>query len=234
MIDETQQRIERDIAFARYLSWAELHRELFQEEVARDVSPDDAESTNDHEWKWFGLMSYWYASLYVVVEGWDELRFVDPIVDQLLNHETSFRTLLRRYRNVVFHYQSSVLDTRFVDLLAKGAAHVYWVEVLHCEIMRFFSEYLAGLVVTDEQRVELRDAVEAMVSWYPWCQPPAVESLSRTLELGKELLAQYPDDGSDLRKDLERCLEDAHATLREGHQNWAALRSKMLRSAGVE
>ena len=32
----------------------------------------------------FMYMSYWYATLYVVIEGWKNLKFSDPKIDELL------------------------------------------------------------------------------------------------------------------------------------------------------
>lgn len=134
----------------------------------------------------------------------------------------------------MFHYQSSLSDRRLVDPLLQGAAYVYWIRVLHDEVVRFFAEYLAGLMVTDEQRVELRGSIEAMVHWYPYREVPELESFERTLRYGWEVLAKHPDDHSEERQEFERSLEAAGATLRKGRNNWTLLRAQMLRDAGVE
>jgi hypothetical protein len=107
-------------SFAKYLSWADLQNRLFEAELQREVPPDDPSAARDHEWRWWGLMSYWYASLYVVVEAWDELQLTDPVVDQLLCHPRDYRALLRRYRNSVFHFQKSMLSDKVVNLFAAG------------------------------------------------------------------------------------------------------------------
>jgi hypothetical protein len=41
------------------------------------------------------FMSYWYGGLYVVVEGWRELRLSDPKIDALLTSQNV--NLLKRY-----------------------------------------------------------------------------------------------------------------------------------------
>jgi hypothetical protein len=60
-------------------------------------------------------LGYWLGSLYVVVEGWKELGFSDPSIDDLLRDETHVE-LLRLYRNGCFHYQASYFEKRFVGL----------------------------------------------------------------------------------------------------------------------
>lgn len=226
--------VEQAFAFARYLSLADLLNTLFETEMADEPASTDAQAVRKHQWRWFGLMCYWYASLHVVIEAWDELRFSDPVIDRLLAHPKDFRMLLRRYRNGVFHFQSSVLDPRVIDLLQHGAAHVYWVRALHDELVRFCAEYLARWVATDRQLSELRSGLEGIIHWYPHREAPHIESLEHTLSHGRELLGRYPDDGSARREELERALESAEAILRQGRHDWAVLREQMLREAGIE
>lgn len=71
MSDELQERVDRTLAFSRYLSWADLLNRLFEAEMAKEVSTSDPHTSKEYEWRWFGLMCYWYSSLYVVVEAWD-------------------------------------------------------------------------------------------------------------------------------------------------------------------
>ena len=193
----------------------------------------NGDAVREHEWRWFGLISYWYASLHVVVEGWDDLKFSDPIIDRLLQHPMQFRDLLRSYRNAVFHYKRSPFDDRFAVLLRHGVVLVCCIRALHDEFIRFYVEYLSSLMVTDEQRSELRKCFEDVLHWHPYRQGRAVDSLERSLRAARELLNKDPDDESTERANLERCLDDAERTLREGSQNWATLRTHLLREAGV-
>jgi len=36
------------------------------------------------------FMSYWYATLYVIAEGWQDLGLTDPAVDVLLTDPAGF------------------------------------------------------------------------------------------------------------------------------------------------
>jgi len=53
-------------------------RTHFDEVLAQGVPAGKAEIES------FLYMSYWYGALYVVIEGWRELKLVDPAIDQLL------------------------------------------------------------------------------------------------------------------------------------------------------
>ena len=63
-------------------------------------------------------VSYWFAALYVVIEGWKDLGLRDEKIDKLL--ESPFVETLRRFRNGMFHYQRSYQDARFQDWLFKS------------------------------------------------------------------------------------------------------------------
>lgn len=85
-------------------------------------------------------MSYWYGTLYTVVEGWKELNYSDSKIDGLLDSSTI--ELLRRYRNGVFHYQQNYSDNRFTDLYAEGKDAVVLIRKLTEELGRYFLEKL--------------------------------------------------------------------------------------------
>lgn len=85
----------------------------------------------------FLYMSYWYAGLYVVIEGWRELGLQDDEIGQLLDSPNV--DLLRRYRNGVFHFQRTYYDERFIDLL-RGADVVDWTRALNSAFGRALLE----------------------------------------------------------------------------------------------
>ncbi len=74
-------------------------------------------------------MSYWYASLYVVVEGWQQLKLQETDVDRLLT--SPHVDLLKRCRHGVFHYQLAMWDARFTDFIYEGEASSQWVRQVH-------------------------------------------------------------------------------------------------------
>ncbi len=86
-------------------------------------------------------MSYWYAGMYVVVEGWRDLRLSDSRIDELLNSPNT--NLLKRYRHGVFHFQRKYWDERFIEFIRDGEKAVKWIGELRKEFSRFFLEELA-------------------------------------------------------------------------------------------
>ena len=73
-------------------------------------------------------MSFWYAALFVVIEGWRELGLTDTRIDILLQSPNV--ELLRRYRNGAFHFQREYFDVRFMDFV-KEPDTVQWVRELN-------------------------------------------------------------------------------------------------------
>lgn len=128
----------------RYYIWQNRMRVEF-ENVLTDAAERGVPVTSgsDEEIHAFMWMSYWYAGLYVVVEGWRELDLRDPEVDQLL--ASANVEPLRRYRNGVFHFQRQYFDERFVGLLADGENVVNWVRSLNQALGRVFLERLDDL-----------------------------------------------------------------------------------------
>lgn len=82
-----------------------------------------SEQLDDSEfWKHFAepmfvypFMSYYYGGLYVLIEGWRELRLSDPTIDDLL--QSPHVDALRKYRNGSFHFQPDYFNDRLLALL---------------------------------------------------------------------------------------------------------------------
>lgn len=225
---------EKIFAFAQCLSRAELLRNLFKGEMDNKPDPTVETAAREHEWRWFGLMSYWYASLYVVIEAWDEMRFRDPIIDRLLAHPNDFRRLLKRYRNSVFHCHRTILDGRVRDLFDHGATHVWWITALHQELVRGFADYLDHLLPAADQKDYMRNCIESIVHWYPYREDPAFDSLEIALRNGRRLIAETPDDHSGARRDLQSSLDSIEIELRKARDNWEIYRARLLHAAGTQ
>jgi len=119
----------------RYFIWANRMRTHFDELLAARgarIAVDDVEI--------FLYMSYWYAALYVVIEGWRELRLKDEVIDHLL--ESANVDLLRRYRHGVFHFQREYYDERFLQFIREGQETVPWVRELNQAFGRYFLEWI--------------------------------------------------------------------------------------------
>ena len=103
-------------------------RDLFDQELAkRGVSVDQTASATIEE---FMYMSLWYAQLYTVIEGFNDLKLHDSEIDVLLaQNDGKYVQLLRRYRNGVAHFQADYFDRRFEDFFDDDFAAV--AEDLH-------------------------------------------------------------------------------------------------------
>ena len=120
----------------RYFLWANGMRDLFDKSTQSGFTTINSKKGIEC----FHYMSYWYAGLYVVIEGWRELGLTDIKIDELLNSDNV--DLLRLYRNGVFHYQKDYFSKKCEGFVAKGKETVKWVKQLNNEFGRFFLNWL--------------------------------------------------------------------------------------------
>ncbi len=119
------------------------------------------------DWELFALMSAWYASLWVVVEGWRDIPLSDPSVDELLSSNRRYVELLRRYRNAVFHYQATFGGTKLMEFLREGKSSVHWIFLLHEEFCRFYWELVERSPLPPALASEIRNCMLDIVGWIP-------------------------------------------------------------------
>lgn len=122
------------VTLHRYYIWANKFRSHFEQVIGAAANLDP------NPLLWFAdeaglFLSYWYASLYVVIEGWKRLGFQDAEIDRLLTSANVDH--LRRYRNGVCHFQPKYLDERFLALVS-ATDGVQWVTNLNLAFGRFF------------------------------------------------------------------------------------------------
>ncbi len=103
------------ITLHRYFIWANKMRTDFDALLAQRNPVIEDENKLNIESNIY--MSYWYGGLYVVIEGWLNLKLSDPVIDSLLNSDNV--GLLKRYRNGVFHFQKNIMIIAFLILLPR-------------------------------------------------------------------------------------------------------------------
>jgi len=80
------------------------------------------------------FMYYWYASLYVVVQGFGNLKLADPRINSLLASPNV--KALRRCWNGVFHFQPDYFSAKLLDPM-ESPNFIGWVR----ELMEAFGAY---------------------------------------------------------------------------------------------
>ncbi len=85
-------------------------------------------------------LPYWYAGMYVVVEGWKRLELHDQEVDGLL--DAKHLGLLKRFRNGVYHFHPEYYDEKFRGFWAQGREAIDWANVLWSAFNKFFLRWL--------------------------------------------------------------------------------------------
>jgi len=142
-LDPKVQSIPAEAALHRYFIWANKMRTDFDVLLAKRKNTKVPESLILIEDNMY--MSYWYAGLYVVIGGWQELKLQDTAIDTLLKRE-DYVDLLRRYRNGVFHYQKDYFDSRFADVWSQDQDFITWVRELNRQLGRYFLQWHAKYI----------------------------------------------------------------------------------------
>lgn len=214
------------LTWARYLYWADVMRRHWDTYMTHHgQEPDIAE--------WLGTSAYWYASLYVVVEGWEAQQLKDPIIDALLTHSAGFRDRLRRYRNAVFHYTTSLTEPRLVDFMKDGEAHLLWTLALHDEFCRFYREWVHNFTGTEDQKGELRKSIADIVGWVPpELGLPQVELLRTSMFKVERLIASAGPD-SPPTEGLRDSLREVAAVIQKVEKEVHSEREERLRRFGI-
>lgn len=82
-------------------------------------------------------MTYFYSALYLIIEGWNELKLSDEKVDKLI--ASTHTDKLRLFRNATFHYQKEPISPKLLQFLGtKEEATEKWIGDLYTEFGRFF------------------------------------------------------------------------------------------------
>ena len=131
------------VTLYRYFAYAAHMRDLFRRSVTAEQLKELA---NDEQ----GLVSlfystpglyllYSYSGLFVVVEGWQDLKLTDAKIDALI--ASPYVDRLKRFRNATFHYQKGVISPKHLEFFgAEEEKTEEWVGQVYDELARYFRE----------------------------------------------------------------------------------------------
>lgn len=213
--DNMKEFDEKLLAWFRYLFWADINYKRFEQLLEASVKPEEM-PTN----LFIAFSSQWYGTLYVVVEGWEELKLEDKIISKLLNEHQNLKDLLRRYRNGIFHYQPKLLDNRFTGFSKAKDNSQLWIELLHRQFVRFFSDQVADLPGDKNQQTEIKDGLKEIIGWIPeGTFNDRVRELNKLLEASDVLLKEGSESTEEARK-LQMAIEQAKGIIVEAKGNY--------------
>jgi hypothetical protein len=202
----SEQEFNRHVAWFRYLYSAQVLKEQFEASLDLPEIDGFVYWRNPTAFVW---LTYYYSSLYVVINAWQELKLRNPLIDFLLEHQQGVVSLLRRFRNGVFHYQQELENPKLAQLLHTGEKHVLLIHLLHDSFVRYYWQWLENLPGTEAEQKELREHVAAFVGWIPRTIEDAEREMRAelqrfTAELEKDDLAEeLRTMALDIKKKLE-------------------------------
>ncbi len=118
----------------RYYIWANRMRAHYDEVLDKNKGTPSIDSEPFIEA--FMYMSIWYGLLFVVIEGWRDLKLIDSKIDMLL--QSSNVDFLRLYRNSAFHFQPDYFNHKQMAFMVSKDNPVAWVRTLNKEFGRYF------------------------------------------------------------------------------------------------
>lgn len=84
-------------------------------------------------------MTYFYSAIYLVIEGWKELKLSDSKVGKLIDSPNTDR--LRLFRNATFHYQKEPISPKLLQFLGTPEeATEKWINELYEAFGTFFKQ----------------------------------------------------------------------------------------------
>ncbi|MGU5717584.1 hypothetical protein [Aeromonas taiwanensis] len=84
----------------------------------------------------FARLAVLYGLIYVVIEGYKELKCTNPKVDELLSQEYLVDAL-RLFRNSTFHFQKDPIPEKVMKFLELTESE-HWIRALHLAFKQFF------------------------------------------------------------------------------------------------
>ena len=88
----------------------------------------------------FAKLSVVYGLIYVVIEGYKELKCTDADIDELLA-EAEFVDALRLFRNATFHFQKNPIPEKVMKFLDMPESEK-WIRSLHRAFKMYFERNL--------------------------------------------------------------------------------------------
>jgi len=128
----------KTLSLQRYFMWCLAMREHYHKTGHR-FSPTPGFFEKPAANEAFMYVSYYYAGLYVVCEGWQELKLSDPEIDALLT--SPHLNVLKRFRHGVYHFQADYFDRRFMNAFVLGEDFDKWVDALTVVFGRFLNAW---------------------------------------------------------------------------------------------
>ena len=120
----------------RYYIWANWMRLHFYDLVPKIAENQKPDRFSNEVIEADMYTSLWYGELYVVIEGYHELKLSDPTIDALLTSPNV--ALLKRYRHGVFHFQKAHFDAGFIAFMRDAKDPAQWVGELNRAFGAFF------------------------------------------------------------------------------------------------
>jgi hypothetical protein len=153
------------ITLYRYFAYAAQMRNLFKDEAKTgwisSMKGDEANLTTFFYSKAGLYLLYSYSGIYLVIEGWRDLKLKDEKIDKLIS--SSYVDRLRLFRNATFHYQKEPISWKHLQFFGTEEEKTeIWFNELYQEFERYFVDN--RMEIPSELANEIKDKNPAEVT----------------------------------------------------------------------
>lgn len=133
--------MEKLVALHKYWINANAIKQVVMTKIGGDSSnlPDEIGQLAEI-YSSFARLSVLYGLIYVVIEGYKELKYTNEQIDTLLAQD-DFVDALRLFRNATFHYQKKPISEKALKFLELEESEI-WIRELHIAFKLFFEKEL--------------------------------------------------------------------------------------------
>ena len=133
--------MEKLVALHKYWINADAIKQVVMTKIGSETSNLPNEITKLAELhSSFAKLSVLYGLIYVVIEGYQELKYTNEQIDTLLA-QNDFVDALRLFRNATFHYQKKPISEKALKFLELKESET-WIRELHIAFKLFFEKEL--------------------------------------------------------------------------------------------
>jgi hypothetical protein len=216
--------VSRMLSWGRYLYWSELMRHRWDEYMTQhgDKAPIPG---------FLAASGFWGGSLYVVIEGWDQMKLTDQVIDALLRQRTN-KEGLKKLRKAMFDFHPSFFSQDLMNF-TRTDDMTLWQITLHEEFCRFFREWVDSLPGTLAEQNKSRDGVMELVGWIP---PKPAEDHIKSLEKQiAEVERRFTDtEDSATRAEMRDMIDTARTTIANSLETARFQRLERLSKLGIQ
>lgn len=132
--------MEQFVSLHKYWLTADAIKQIVKIRIGEDSSLSSEVNAVAEQYSSFLRLSVYYSLIFVVLEGYWELKCSDTTIDDLLSKQ-DYVSALKLFRNATFHYQKSAIPNKLIQFIELKESEI-WIIELHSAIRKYLEDKL--------------------------------------------------------------------------------------------